>query len=285
MVHSVSLAAPPTRKGHRRRSGSTSVVAIHDLAWRHLPKTATRYGGWWHEAALSRAIKQASAFVVPSEATAKDLEDAGVGGGRIHVIPYGSDHLPLPDDRRTDRLLSNSGVGGEFLLAVGTIEPRKNLDRLIAAYAEVRPWLPEQWPLVIVGPTGWGPTDDTKDPVGVIRLGMVDDEVLAGLYSRANLLLYVPLLEGFGFPPLEAMRLGCPVVTSGHVPSVMEAGVVGAAVIVDPFDIDSIASGMIAGAEIDHHRGDAIAQGLLLARQRTWRETATKHLRLWMSLL
>ncbi len=283
-VHSISLAAPPVRKDHRRRGRSTSVVAVHDLAWRRLPKTATRFGGWWHEAALSRAIKQASAFVVPSGATAQDLEEAGVGRDRIHVIPYGSDHLSSPDGPRTDELLSEWGVEGEFLLTVGTIEPRKNLDRLIAAYAQVRNWLPEKWPLVIVGPTGWGPSDCTKDPDGVVRLGMVDDEVLAGLYTRAHLLLYVPLLEGFGFPPLEAMRLRCPVVTSDQVPSVMEAQEEGAAIIVDPFDVDSIASGMAAGVDIDRCREGAIDRGLILASERTWQETASKHVSLWTSL-
>jgi len=283
IVHSASLAAPPLGANTATRR-VRSVVTIQDLAWRHFPETTTRRGRRWHDDALGRALRTADAFVVPSQATADDLEQAGALRSTISVIPYGADHLSAPDVEGTETLLRRRGVEGEFLLSVGTAEPRKNLDRLMAAYVAARPSLPEPWPLLLVGPTGWRSDLFSIDPVGVKRLGEVDTRVLAGLYARARLFAYVPLMEGFGFPPLEAMSTGTPVVVGPRVPSVTETLDDGIAFVVDPYDLDSIADGLLSAATDEDMRASAIDHGMSYARRRTWNATAGLHRQLWGAL-
>ena len=132
------------------------VVTVHDLLWRRVPDAYPARGRAWHEAALRRALRRADRFVVPADVVADDLEGAGAPGPAITVIPMGSDHLPPPDFDAGAALLARLGIQGPFLLSVGTLEPRKNQARLIEAYTRIRGSLPEPWPLVLVGPTGWG---------------------------------------------------------------------------------------------------------------------------------
>ena len=154
-MHSVSLAAP----GSRRSSRSRLVVTVHDVAWRRHPEATTRRGRRWHEAALLRARDRGAHIVVPSRLVAADLAASGVDEARITIVPGGADHLPDPDAVATDALLAGVGVSGEFLLTVGTLEPRKNVDRLVRAFRRVRPSLPGALAASsIVGPAGWGPS-------------------------------------------------------------------------------------------------------------------------------
>ena len=282
-VHSVSLAAPPLRRG----SPDTLIVTVHDVAWRRHPEATTRRGRRWHEAAMHRAARRASAFVVPSRLVAADLVAFGVEAGRVTVVPGGADHLADPDITATSALLRRVGISGEFLLTVGTLEPRKNVDRLVRAFGRVRRSLPGPWPLVIVGPAGWGPEPDRRsDTDGVVFTGAVSDPVLAGLYQRARAFAYVPLTEGYGLPPLEAMRMGTPCVVANEVPSVHDLGASGdpPARIVDPLDIDDIAAGLGAVLTDDAVRADLAARGADYARSRTWEAVARQHIDLWRTL-
>ncbi|MGB9112830.1 MAG: glycosyltransferase family 1 protein, partial [Acidimicrobiales bacterium] len=231
VVHAVSLMAPPSR--------APLSVALHDIAFRLVPEAFPRRGRVWHERALRRVERHARVVIVPSATTKDALLDAGFHlDDRIVVIEYGSDHLPPADELATKGVLHRLGVEGSYLLAVGTMEPRKNLHRLVAAYEKARGELPEPFPLVVVGPHGWG-RGAPDSSSGVIFAGAVAGPVLAGLYQLALACCYVPLTEGFGFPVVEAMRLGTPVVSSA-VPS---AG--GAALEVDPLDIDAIADAIV----------------------------------------
>ncbi|HXN61016.1 MAG TPA: glycosyltransferase family 1 protein [Acidimicrobiales bacterium] len=282
-VHSVSLAAPRLR----RDSPGALIVTVHDVAWRRHPDATTRRGRRWHEAALHRAARRASALVVPSQLVAADLAAFGVEPGRVTVVPGGTDHLADPDAAATAALLQRVGVSGEFLLTVGTLEPRKNVDRLVRAFERVRRSLPGPWPLVIVGPAGWGPDPNRPPPTdGVIFTGAVSDPVLAGLYQRARAFAYVPLTEGYGLPPLEAMRMGTPSVVANEVPSVNDLGATGdpPARIVDPLDIDDIAAGLGAVLTDDAVRADLMARGADYAFSRTWQAVARQHIDLWRAL-
>jgi glycosyltransferase involved in cell wall biosynthesis len=149
VVHATSLAVPPP--GPR-----PLVVTVHDLVWRRVPEAFPLRGQRWHEAALGRALARARALVTPSRQTADDLLAAGAPAARVEVVEEGCDHLPPPDPAGVDALLARLGVSGPFLLTVSTLEPRKNLPRLVAAYQAARPRLPEPWPLLVVGPAGWG---------------------------------------------------------------------------------------------------------------------------------
>jgi glycosyltransferase involved in cell wall biosynthesis len=286
VVHAVSLAAP-----RPSNEGTPLVVTVHDLAWRLHPDATTRRGRTWHEAALARARMRAAALVTPSRRVAADLEALGADPARISVVPPGSDLLPPPDAAGADALLGRLGVPGPFVLTVGTLEPRKNLGRLVEAYATVRPSLPEHWPLVVVGPTGWrGGGGDRGAPQvptqGVVFAGAVRDDVLAELYRRARVLAYVPLAEGFGLPPFEAMRLGTPALVARGVPSVDDVGdsPPAPARLVDPFDVGDIAAGLAAVLTDEALRADLAARGEAHARSRTWRAAAAAHVALWESL-
>ena len=201
-------------------------MTVHDVAWRRHPEATTPRGRRWHEAALRRASGSGAALVVPSRLVAADLTALGVDEGRITVVPGGADHLPPPTPPPPTRSCGRLGVSGAFLLTVGTLEPRKNLDRLVQAFGRVRGSLPGPWPLVIVGPTGWGPEParPAAAPTAWSSPAPSPTPVLAELYRRARAFAYVPLTEGYGLPPLEAMRVGIPTVVSDEVPSVHDLG-------------------------------------------------------------
>lgn len=269
VVHATSLAAPYPRR-------VPVVVTVHDLAWREVPDAFPDRGRRWHEAAFARCLAQAALVVTPSERTAGLVRDAGMAPDRVVAVDEGADHLPAADVPATAALLASLGVTGPFLLTVSTIEPRKNLGRLLAAYQQVRDLLPEPWPLVVVGPRGWG--DALPPTPGVKLAGRVDEPVLAGLYARARCLAYVPLVEGWGLPPVEAMGACTPVVAS-PMPSTA-----GAALEVDPADVDAIGAGLVAAAGDEARRSQLVTAGLLRARELTWERSAREHSRLWDSL-
>ena len=217
-------------------------------------------------------------MIVPSATTKDALAHEGFHfDDRIVVIEYGSDHLPPGDEAATKGVLHRLGVGGEYLLAVGTLEPRKNLSRLVAAYERARGELPEPFPLVVVGPHGWGRGAPVSTS-GVVFAGTVNGSVLAGLYQLALACCYVPLTEGFGFPVVEAMRLGTPVIASA-VPS---AG--GAALEVDPLDTDAIADAIVRVGNDQALRDRLAAAGAERVAGLTWAATAAAHVRTWTSI-
>lgn len=269
VVHAPSLATPPARR-------AALVVTVHDMAWRHAPDAYPRRGLHWHEAALRRALRRAAAVVAPAAAVRDEVVQAGGRPDSVIVLPWGADHLPEPDSDGAAALLDRLGVPGTYLLSVGTLEPRKNLGRLVEAYERARPSLPEPWPLVVVGPTGWGETGSNGlDRPGVVAAGPVADAVLAALYRRARLLAYVPLLEGFGLPPLEAMRAGIPVVAS-PMPSTE-----GAAFEVDPSDVEEIAAALQLVAGEDAVRIRLVEAGRARAGGASWVDSARAHVELW----
>ena len=266
VVHAVSLAT--------LEPGNAPLVAtVHDLLWRRIPDAYPARGRRWHEAALRRALRRAAHFVVPADVVASDLVEAGAPPDGITVIPMGSDHLPPPDRVAAATHLASLGIDGPFLLCVGTLEPRKNLRRLIEAYAHVRPELPEPWPLVMVGPSGWG--EQVAPGPGVVLAGTVSATELSGLYASARLLAYVPLIEGFGLPPVEAMSVGTPVVAS-PLPSTG-----GAAFEVDPRDTTSIAAGLLAVATDASIRDDLVRRGADRAAELSWTSIARRHRDVW----
>ena len=268
VVHATSLLTP----------GRTNplTVMVHDLAWRDIPEAYPPHGRRWHEQALGRAIERAAVLITPSQATADDLIAAGADGARVEVVEEGSDHLPPPDQAAAANRLAAHGVTGPYLLTVSTLEPRKNLTRLLAAYSKARPRLPEPWPLVVVGPTGWG---EAVEPVpGAVLLGQVPGPVLAALYADAASMAYVPLKEGFGLPAVEAMAAGAPVVAS-PMPSVGDA-----ALVVDPLDEAAIADALVDAATDQATRTNLIAAGRQRAGQLTWAAAARRHVEIWSRL-
>jgi glycosyltransferase involved in cell wall biosynthesis len=283
VVHSVSLAFPPPAQ----RGGGSTTLTVHDLSWRRFPEATTRRGRQWHEAALRRALLRADAFVVPSDMVADELIAAGAAAPQVTVIPAGTDHLPEPDHAAASQLLRDLGVRDQYLLTVSTVEPRKNLPRLFAAYERARRELPGAWPLVVVGPRGWGSAATQRPPQGILPAGQVADPVLAGLYARARAFVYVPLTEGYGLPPLEAMVFGVPVVASTEVPSVVPRPTEppeAVALRVDAHDVDAIAGALVTACADGAHRADLVTAGRVLATERTWRRAAARHAEVWKAV-
>jgi glycosyltransferase involved in cell wall biosynthesis len=267
VVHATSLAFPPPR-GH-----AALTVMVHDLAWRHVPDAFPARGRRWHEAALRRAVEQAARIVVPSAAVRQQV----AAMVPVVVIEEGCDHLPPPDHRSATGVLARAGLrsaaDAPFLLTVGTLEPRKNLRTLTEAHR--RSGL--DVPLVVAGPRGWGDAVEPDAHDGRVHFaGAVDDATLAALYARATAFAYVPLMEGFGLPPVEAMHAGVPVVASDAVPSVADA-----ALLVDPADVDAIAAALERVTTDDGLRARLRQAGLRRAAQLTWAEAAKRHVALW----
>jgi glycosyltransferase involved in cell wall biosynthesis len=271
------MAVPRPSVQTARTVKTTTIVTVHDIAWRQLPFAYPPRGRKWHERALMHSIRSGHRFIVSSDKVARELHEAGAATGSVSVIEPGCDHLPAPSDRVAHQVLSRIGVDGPFILTVGTLEPRKNLQALIDAYAKVRDALPGKWPLVIVGPKGWGP--EVTPVEGVVFAGMISAGELSSLYSKAELLAYVPLLEGYGLPPLEAMQAGIPVLAS-PMPSLG-----GAASEVSPKDTANIAEGLLEVATDQQLRSNLVSAGRRRAEALTWEACASKHVDLWFSVL
>ena len=269
VLHATSFAAP--------RPGDVPMsMMVHDLAWRHFPDAYPERGRRWHEAALARAVGRAGLLIVPSATVADDLLAAGASAARVQVVEEGCDHLAPPDDDGATALLGRLGVTGGFLLTVSTLEPRKNLPALLGAYELARHRLPEPWPLLVVGPPGWGPS--LAPGAGVVLAGQATGGVLTALYRRARLMAYVPLREGFGLPVVEARSCGVPVVASAF------PGAGGAALEVDPFDVEAIAAALVRAATDDGQREELVGAGLTRAGALTWSAAAHRHVELWATI-
>jgi glycosyltransferase involved in cell wall biosynthesis len=269
IIHATSTAVPP-------KSSTPMTVMVHDLGWRSFPDAYPERGRAWHEAAVSRAVERARMIFVPSTTTANELMADGVKSSRIAVIPLGSDHLPPPDDKSVQKRLRKMKVSQRFFLAVGTMEPRKNLAGLIAAYGTFRERGFTDIDLVIVGPAGWG---DAAQPIEGVKI--IPSATLAevtAFYQRCFAFASVPFLEGFGLPVLEAMAQGAPVIASA-VPSAGDA-----TYRVDPHNTSAIAEAMIRLTNDESLRADLVERGRRHADRHTWADTARLHAHAWMQL-
>ena len=232
VIHATTMAIPPRT--------APLLVTIHDLAWRHFPHMFSRRGVSFFRRGLVLAQREADLVLCSSEATLKDCIEAGFEAGRLRVVPLGVTLAPA-GAAEVERVRRSYGLTDPYLLWTGTIEPRKNLARLLDAFATLEADLE----LVLVGPPGWmedldGISDRVRDRVKT--LGFVPAADLGPLYAGAEVFCFPSLLEGFGFPVLEAMAQGTPVVTSRGTST--EELAEGAGVLVDPLDPSSIAAGI-----------------------------------------
>jgi glycosyltransferase involved in cell wall biosynthesis len=238
------------------RSPVPLVVTFHDLAVLRHPETFNRWTRTYSRLALPRVAKAARRLIAVSEFTKRELiELLGVPEAKIRVIPNA---VGPPFEAHGE------AASGDYVLAVSTLEPRKNLPRLLEAYRRAHL---NGLQLLVAGAPGWGGVRVEGD--GIRWLGEVQDDELARLYRGARCVAYVSLYEGFGLPVLEAMACGAPVVAGRNAASEEVAG--SAAVLVDPLDPDAIAAGLAEAVD----RGDELRQrGLERARAFDWREMA-----------
>jgi glycosyltransferase involved in cell wall biosynthesis len=258
VVHATTIIVPPRRR-------APLVVTIHDLAFLHEPSQFTRRGVATFRRGLARVRERADLVLCSSRATLDDCTAAGLAEERLRHLPLGIDPPAPLTDGAVAAARQRHGLPEQYLLFIGTLEPRKNLARLVAAHAS----LPDAPLLAVAGPDGWGSGGPQADPARVRLLGFVGEHDKQALYAGAAAFCYPSTREGFGLPVLEALARGAPVVTSRGTATEEAAG--GAAVLVDPYDVDDIARGI---SEALARSRELAAAGPAHAAQRTWAATA-----------
>ena len=279
----VQYTAPP-------RSPCPVVATVHDLSFEHIPETFKLRSRVQLRLTVRATARRAAHVIAPSEYTRRDLlETYGLDPGRVTAVPLAVSprFRPVGEAAELDRVRRRYGIAGEYVLAVGSIQPRKNLARLVRAYSALRRGrgrsnLPQ---LVLAGKKAWlyGETLRAVEEEGlagsVVLTGYVSEGDLPALYSGALCFAYPSFYEGFGLPPLEAMSCGAPVLT-GNLTSLPE--VVGdAGLTVDPFDTEAMTRALARLIEDDALRAELRERGLKRARRFDWRDTARMTLQIY----
>jgi glycosyltransferase involved in cell wall biosynthesis len=252
---------------------SRQIITVHDVAHLEHPEWYSWKFSTFYRWLLPRLVKRVALILTVSEfSKARILDLFGLPSEKVIVAPLGVDLRFAPSsEERVKSLSSRYGIDSPYLISVASVSERKNLRRVIEAWHRVG--IPGVR-LVIVGAKGLpfaGKSDLPADP-SVMYLGYVADEDLPVLYSGALGAVYVSLYEGFGLPLLEAMACGVPVLTS-NVTSLPEvAG--GAALLVDPYDVEAITQGIRRIAQDADLRQELHTMGLERAKQFTWQRTA-----------
>jgi alpha-1,3-rhamnosyl/mannosyltransferase len=235
-------------------------------------------GSFLERVTLPIALRRCDSVIAISEATRLELQQrfprATVNATVAH--PAADGRFSPDASEHDDAVLSRYGLRRPYLLVTGTLEPRKNLPRLIEAFAGIDPDVRRGWTLALAGPAGWE-TDATFASAAarsdlVHTLGYVPDDDLPGLYRQAEVFCYPSLYEGFGIPVLEAMQSGTPVLTSS-VSSMPEVGGE-AARYADPRDVADIRRGLQELLSDPGLRRRCAAAGLVQAARFDWTETA-----------
>jgi glycosyltransferase involved in cell wall biosynthesis len=257
---------------------AAKVVTVHDLAFMRFPNQVTKKRYHYLKFMVGSSVRRADLVLTPSEATRRDVaEFCGIDADRVVVTPLGVDPgFQPPSLQQVTAIRERFGLVRPYILTVGTIEPRKNLARLVQAFAQVSGEFPHD--LVLVGPEGWL-MDEIEGAIAtsgiaerVRRIGFADDAALVALYGGADAVAMPSLYEGFGLPLLEAMASGAPVLTSNVSALPEVAGE--AAELVDPTSVESIAEGLSALLGSESRRDSLRRFGLERAAQFTWDRTA-----------
>lgn len=268
-----------------------SVVTVLDLTFLLMPHAFNRANRTYLSWMIRLAARRASRIIAISEATRQDvIRLLGVAPQRVVKVYCGVDARfhPLGDRRALREFRDRRGLPERFILYLGTIEPRKNLIRLIDAYAQLRRRRATPLPLVLAGGRGWG---DEAIMHHASRVGLADDVRFVGYvpeaeiplwYNAAALFVYPSEYEGFGLPPLEALACGTPAVVSNR--SSLPEVVGDSAILVDPADVGAIADGMQRALEDDMLRSRLSRAGPERARGFTWRRMAEETLSVYRAV-
>jgi glycosyltransferase involved in cell wall biosynthesis len=276
----VQFTAPPF-------SPCPVVVSIHDLSFEHLPQTFKWRSRKQLRITVRRSAREASQVIALSEYARNDIIDTyHVSPDKISAIPLAAaaHFRPIDDEEELQRVRQTYGIEGDYILTVGAIQPRKNLSRLVAAYARLRHAKPEvKLPkLVLAGKCAWL-YDETLRAIkelelgdAVIVTGYVPESDLPALYSGALCFVYPSYFEGFGLPPLEAMQCGAPVIVGDQTSLPEVVGTAG--ILVDPFEVDALAAALERVVSDSNLRAELSVQGLARAKLFNWQETARQTL-------
>lgn len=261
-----------------------AVVTIHDLGYKVFPQAHTRTSRLYLDLSTRYSAKRATLVIADSNATRADLARFyGTDPAKIRVIYPGVTPLKRPTDVEIAQVRARYGLPERYLLFLGTIQPRKNIARLIEAF---QAWQAtssgsdsdptSNVALVLAGRMGWLSEALRTDSPGILLTGYIADDDVAALYSGALALVFPSLYEGFGFPVIEAMSVGTPVLTSttSSLPEVAGA----AALLVDPLDTAAIAAAIGRLVSDSALRAELAGRGPAQAARFTWNEAARQTL-------
>ncbi|MCO5214559.1 MAG: glycosyltransferase family 4 protein [Thermomicrobiales bacterium] len=255
-----------------------NVVTVHDLAFLKYPESLPSDRRTWLIAATKMSTRRARKIITVSQATADDLREwLDVPEGKIHAIPLAtSGKVERVEGTSLNVFRMKWKIDRPYVVAVGTLEPRKNLPTLLRAFAHIKDQIDHQ--LVLVGPEGWltGELKSTLEELDLgdrVRLtGWVSDEELGGWYSGADLFAFPSLYEGFGLPSVEAMRCGAPVLCSDN--SAFPEVVGDAGVLLPAENVDAWAETMLSLLNDESRRRELRERGFARAELFSWERTA-----------
>lgn len=256
------------------------VVTVNDLEFLHHPERLSARGRRFFPRAWKVARNRADAIVCPTQLVADDVVDQGVDRAIVHTVPLGV-AAPRVTPEAASEVRAKFDLPAEFALWVGTLEPRKNLARLVEAARAI-----DDLVVAFVGPDGWAVDgEDELAPLGARarRIGTVSETDLHRLYAAANVFVLPSLAEGFGLPVAEAMAHGTPVVTSRGTAT--EEVAAGAAVLVDPLDVGSIERGLRSIVDDEQLAAELALAGRARAGELTWTATGLGYSEVFEGLL
>ncbi|MDA8391186.1 MAG: glycosyltransferase family 1 protein [Gammaproteobacteria bacterium] len=248
-----------------------SVVTVHDMTYQTMPAVHERLKRWYLRLAVGWGLRKARTILAISEATRADIERLFPAvASKIQVTLLAARRFPEESRMTPDR------SPDPYVLAIGTLEPRKNIHRLLAAWRALDPAVRGRARLCIAGCEGWmmGDLGNTKsqEEAGIEFLGYIEEARLRKLLAGALFLAYPSLYEGFGLPVIEAMSLGVPVLTSAVGATAEVAG--DAACLVDPWNTASVQQGLVRLLQDIAWREDLRVRGRLRAGKFSWEATA-----------
>ncbi len=259
VVHGTNFVIPPV--------SVPTIVTVHDLSY--LRDDAFPGAAGWSRM-VPWSLDRAARVITVSEAVGAELVDLyGLDASKLDITHEGVAPVFFGPTPLSDATLEAMGITRPFVLAAGTIEPRKNLPRLVEAWSSLGD-ARKGWALVLAGPKGWGPgLPRTED---VVLTGWVGDETLPGLLAAADVFAYPSLYEGFGLPPLEAMAAGTATLVGNYSAAPEVVG--DAALIVDGLRPSAIAEGLAGLMQNELTRRDYVLAGRTRAAEFTWARTA-----------
>jgi glycosyltransferase involved in cell wall biosynthesis len=286
LFHATDFTLPPTLPGTR------TLLTVHDLSFVRAPETTTSVLKAYLDAVVPRSVRRATHVLADSQATKDDLIALyGTPAEKITVLVGGvqPEFQPVTDLAQRAAVRQRYAIPDQpYIFSVGTVQPRKNYARLIAALATLGPAY-EDIHLVIAGGRGWleGPIYQAVRDHGMQErvhfIGFAHDEDLPALYSEAVCLAYPSLYEGIGLPVLEAMACGTPVLTSAISSLPEVAG--DAAILVDPYRVEAIAEGLRQLLDDATLRAELVTRGLRQAARFTWEGAAQQLLGIYRQML
>lgn len=268
-----------------------TVTTIHDLAFLSFPEHRGSKVADYYLKRTKLAIEKSDKLIAVSRATKADLiEKLNVPPQKVQVIyeAVSKEFHPKRDERKIQAVQQKYHITDNYILSVCTLEPRKNLSRLVKAYAQLPHQILQKYKLVLVGADGWNNTDLTSSIADlnlkgkVILTGFVAAEDLPSIYQGAKIFVYPSFYEGFGLPVLEALNCGVPVITSdvSSLPEISGR----AAILIDPYRIEQITYAIKNVLMKESLQKSLKAKGLVRASQFSWEKVASETIKIYQKL-